>query len=1083
MEPKSIDRIFCDAAQIASPAERDKYLDQACAGDAALRQKIAQLLEIRGQAGDFLESPPPGLGATAAAASVGECPGTVIGPYKLLQQIGEGGMGVVWMAEQSEPVKRKVALKIIKPGMDSKQVIARFEAERQALALMDHVNIARVFDGGTTGASVEASARRDDAAQPRRADAAPLAVGRPYFVMELVHGIPITTYCDDNHLTPRERLELFVPVCQAIQHAHQKGVIHRDIKPSNVMVTLYDGKPVPKVIDFGVAKATEQKLTERTLFTQYGTMIGTLEYMSPEQAEMSALGVDTRSDIYSLGVLLYELLTGTTPFDKERLRTAAYDEIRRIIREEEPPRPSIRCSTLGQAAATVSANRKSDPSRLSQQCRGELDWIVMKALEKDRNRRYETASGLARDVERYLADEPVQACPPSSWYRFRKFARRHKAGVASAAMALCFIVLLGVGAGWFMLDRAARYADTAGRVDSTLQEAARLRDQKSWSEARAAVQRADLVLGSGTGYAGLRQRLRDLVSDLDMVDRLERVRDVQDVVKGEQWDYAIADQPYEATFRDYGIDVLTLDAAVAAQRVQSAAISEQLVAALDAWISVIPRENADQRKQVRAVVDLADPDPWRTRFRDPSVLRNRSALEELASRPEVSDLPPCSVVLLGRALVAAGAAPKAVEILTAAQRRQPADFWLNQQLASILCWHIYPSRNEEATGYCRAALAIRPNSAGMHAGLGSCLLRPGREDEAIALYRRAMELQPDYTHPYHSIGRALAMKGALKEAIDSYHKFLLGKPSPWYAAYGHYDLAEAYKSMDEPDKAIVNYWTALEFNPKHVGAKNALSNATRNRKSRDKVIDFFSKFVQANPHNAPARWYLGNALWFQGNADQSLGHFEKAVQHDPNEKEYYYSLGNNQRRLNQLDEAILSYQKAIDLNLKSAWMYHELGLALRGKDRLGEAIKSWKKAVEIDANFSRVHTNLGWLLATAADPKLRDAKAAVFHAQKAVDLAPKEANYRSNLGVALLRVGHCKAAVETLEKADQMWSGGDQQHRFFLAMAYWQVGDKDKARQAYEQGVQWMDKHDPNREELRRFRVEAEELMKKEISH
>src|SRR5262245_45582701 len=306
-------------------------------------------------------------------------------------------MGVVYMAEQTAPIARRVALKIIKPGMDSRQVIARFEAERQALAMMDHVNIARVLDAGTTPA------------------------GRPYFVMELVHGVPITQYCDDQRLTPRQRLELFVPVCQAIQHAHQKGIIHRDIKPSNVMVTLYDGQPVPKVIDFGVAKATEQKLTERTLFTQYGTMVGTLEYMSPEQAETSALGVDTRSDIYSLGVLLYELLTGSTPLSSKRIKDAAYAEILRLIKEEEAPKPSTRLSDSGEALASISAQRHMEPAKLTKLVRGELDWIVMKALEKDRNRRYDTASAFAHDVQRYLNDEPVLACSPTVAYRLCKF--------------------------------------------------------------------------------------------------------------------------------------------------------------------------------------------------------------------------------------------------------------------------------------------------------------------------------------------------------------------------------------------------------------------------------------------------------------------------------------------------------------------------------------------------------------------------------------------------------------------------------------------------------------------------------------
>jgi serine/threonine protein kinase/lipopolysaccharide biosynthesis regulator YciM len=421
VDPARVRAVFLEAVEKHPPGAWDQFLDEACTGDAELRRQVAVLLDAHRQAGSFLAQ-----GAVAPARTVDqpaghEAAGTVVGPYKLLQQIGEGGMGTVFMAAQTQPVQRKVALKIIKPGMDSRQVIGRFEAERQALAMMDHVNIARVFDGGATSA------------------------GRPYFVMELVHGVPITKYCDDNHLTPRERLELFVPVCQAIQHAHQKGIIHRDVKPSNIMVTLYDGKPVPKVIDFGVAKATEQKLTERTLFTQFGTMVGTFEYMSPEQAEMSALGVDTRSDIFSLGVLLYELLTGSTPLTRQRMKEAAYAEILRMIKEEEPPRPSTRLSDTGEALASIAAQRKTEPAKLMKLVRGELDWIVMKALEKDRNRRYETANSFAIEVQRYLADEPVQACPPSAGYRLRKFMRRNKGPVAAAA--IIFLLLVGGIAG------------------------------------------------------------------------------------------------------------------------------------------------------------------------------------------------------------------------------------------------------------------------------------------------------------------------------------------------------------------------------------------------------------------------------------------------------------------------------------------------------------------------------------------------------------------------------------------------------------------------------------------------------------
>jgi len=453
-EMSPAEAVFFTALAKVDPADRAAYLDAACGTDADLRRRVDRLLAAHPQVGSFLQDDadvrPSPLGEIGPGVKAGvtvdspivERPGTIIGPYKLLQQIGEGGMGTVFMAEQARPVHRRVALKVIKPGMDSRQVIARFEAERQALAMMDHVNIARVFDGGTT------------------------ENGRPYFVMELVQGVPITKYCDDNHLTPRERLELFVPACRAIQHAHQKGVIHRDVKPSNVMITLYDGKPVPKVIDFGVAKATEQKLTERTLFTQYGTMVGTLEYMAPEQAGMSALGVDTRSDVYSLGVLLYELLTGSTPLTRERLKEEAYAEILRLIKEEEPPRPSTRLSDSGEALATISANRQTEPAKLTKLVRGELDWIVMKALEKDRNRRYETAIGLASDVIRYLADEPVQACPPTAAYRLRKLARRHRGPVLAASLVIMALVV-GIVGTTVGLVRAERRAEGERRAKVT----------------------------------------------------------------------------------------------------------------------------------------------------------------------------------------------------------------------------------------------------------------------------------------------------------------------------------------------------------------------------------------------------------------------------------------------------------------------------------------------------------------------------------------------------------------------------------------------------------------------------------------
>jgi serine/threonine protein kinase len=749
--------IFLHALGLAKAEDRAAYLDQACRDRPELRAEVDALIAAHDRLGGAGPSPIP---PDATLGSSAEGAGQNIGPYKLLEQIGEGGMGVVWMAEQKQPIQRRVALKVIKAGMDSRQVLARFEAERQALALMDHPNIARVLDAGVTG------------------------TGRPYFVMELVKGFPITQYCDEKHLSVRERLELFGDVCRAVQHAHQKGIIHRDLKPSNILIAPFDGQTVVKVIDFGVAKATGQRLTDATLFTGFGAVVGTPEYMSPEQAETNNQDIDTRSDIYSLGVLLYELLTGSTPLTKKRVKDLALLELLRVIREEEPPKPSTRLSSTAELPS-ISAQRHTDPAKLTSLVRGELDWIVMKALEKDRNRRYETASGFAQDLQRYLDHEPVRACPPSAIYRFRKFARRQRTALAIASvLTVALLVVLGVVAGsvgWAVRDRASRQAVIEAEVNLALKEAARLQAQRKYAEALSAALRAGAILSDG-GSQELQKRAADLRKDLQMVLRLESIP-----LEGSRstsdggFDFAREDQAYAEAFREFGVDARVLGAQEIADRTSATTIRLELASELDNWFFtrwMLRPEGDEFAKKLMAAARLADPDELRNRIRDAQQTRDANALSDLLRTEGDRALQwPTSRLLFAAFFQLEPERLRSARLMTLTRRlyrHRPNDFWNNFTLAMLHASQ-NPPQWEDAARYYTAALALQPDNATTQNDLARLLVnwpRPGDShfEEAIDLAQKAVQATPTAGNYWITLGIAHYRVGQWTDALAAFQQ-------------------------------------------------------------------------------------------------------------------------------------------------------------------------------------------------------------------------------------------------------------------------------------------------------------------------
>jgi tetratricopeptide (TPR) repeat protein len=711
-------------------------------------------------------------------------------------------MGAVWMAQQTEPVKRVVALKLIKAGMDSKQVIARFEAERQALALMDHANIARVLDAGTTDA------------------------GRPYFVMDLVKGTPITKYCDEHHLTPRQRLELFIPVCQAVQHAHQKGIIHRDLKPSNVIVALYDGKPVPKVIDFGVAKATGVQLTEATLVTGFGNIVGTLEYMSPEQAEINQLDIDTRSDIYSLGVLLYELLAGSPPFSRKDLEKAGMLEMLRVIREQEPSKPSTKLSTA-EGLPTLAANRGTDPAKLTKLVRGELDWIVMKALEKDRNRRYETANGFAMDVQRYLADEPVLAGPPSAWYRFRKFARRNRGGLVVSATVGC--LLLGLAGLAFHANQQAaeRRAEAArqegeeqGRRSRNAEAVAILLDQCKEALRIDRADRAAIALEAAERRAaeGGAEELADRLT-LYRAD-LKLLRELNDIDKF-RWTWvrefphknAVAAR-WRAALADYGVTPDEGRAREMAAKVNGSLVRERILTALDGCLDGDPA--APVRAALGTVLRFADPDAYRNSLRDAIAGRVTKQLAILAEKPEALEQPRWFAAVLGRLDWVNEAhqpwipANRRRAILESALRTRPGDLHLLMALGGS--WRsTEPDGAVQRVRWYTAAVAAHADNMPARINLGLALQLSGDWDGALACFREIIRLDSTVALAHNNVGWILqTKKGDTVGAIAAYESAIRADPK---LSLAHGNLGAVFMNKGNLARAAAILGEAVRLDP------------------------------------------------------------------------------------------------------------------------------------------------------------------------------------------------------------------------------------------------------------------------------
>jgi tetratricopeptide (TPR) repeat protein len=767
---------------------------------------------------------------------------------------------------------------------------------------------------------------------------------------------------------------------------------------------------VVKVIDFGVAKATRQRLTDKTLFTGFGALVGTPEYMSPEQAEVNNQDIDTRSDIYSLGVLLYELLTGSTPLTRQRIKEAALLEVLRVIREEEPPRPSTRLSESKDSLPSISAQRQMEPARLTKLVRGELDWIVMKALDKDRNRRYETANGFAMDVQRYLADEAVQACPPSAGYWLRKFLRRHRTGVLTTTAVLLVVLLAAAGTGWVWWDRAGRQLETERVASVALAGAEQWAGQAEgrrvatshegkevlalWGQADAALAEAEAALHTGTGNEPMRLRVAAVRRRLEEGRRATAQQQLQALRRekllgdldaahlqlatwgadggGDSFDYAGAAANYRAAFAAYGLEVRAGDTAELVRRIRAEepAVRDALLVALDDWSNAAEHQPTEPAAAVLRALAAADDDLWRKQCRAARIARDRTALRDVSAEARRSSLPPSSVNLLAMTLFDIGERDEALVLLRWASGQYPTDFWLHFELgSSLFTWSdgsarqvpgkITPVELEEAIGCYRTAVALRPDVAAVHNNLGLALKEKGSLEEAIAECHRAIDLNPKIAGFHNNLGNALRKNGQLDEAIAAYHEAIRVKKD---FADAHNNLGHALYDKGQLDEAIAAYREAIRLKKDLAVAHDGLGVALRAKGLLDEAIAAYREAIRVKKDFAEAHVNLGLALYDKRRLDEAIAAYREAIHINKDYALANNNLGNALYAKGQLDEAITAYREAIRLKKDYAKAYYNLGNALGDKGQLDEAVVAYREAIALKPDYAEAYCNLGLAL-------------------------------------------------------------------------------------------------------------------------